>query len=282
MKLLVGGDPEIFLRDKKTKQFVSVTDFDVPGTKAKPHPVKKGAIQKDGTALEINIDPADNAKDFKDNLATVIQEARSYVPENIEFVFTPVVDYAKDYYTRIPTLALELGCDPDYNGQTGERNNNPVPIGTMRTASGHITLGWGEGFDPMDATHFWDCRQMSTRLNTYFSQFKPLWDKDQRRHQVYGAGAAFRPKPFGVEFRSLSNAWVGKPVLHEWIFDSVKWVFNHALTGGKINNMAYYSFNAPDQQEVKRQFVADYFQDASFPAFPKEAIEAPARKAFNG
>lgn len=298
MKLLVGGDPEIFLKDKDKDAYVSATEFNVPGTKAAPHKVKKGAVQIDGTALEINIDPASTAQEFSDNLSTVIQEARAFVPKNIEFVFSPVVDYEKSYFDkRIPEKAKELGCDPDYRADTGERNAMPRPVGTMRTGSGHIALGWGSGYDPLDAAHFWDCRQMSLRLRSYFTAFKPLWDLDTRRNMLYGAGAAFRPKTFGVEFRSLSNAWVGRPELYPWIFNSVKWVFDHAVAGKETNeakksilfNVHYrpiigwkdnkhyeYVYGPPNKNMLERinSHIEEVFGADDYPEFPKDFVPA--------
>ncbi len=295
MKLLVGGDPEIFLKDGD--KYVSATDFDVPGTKTAPHKVKKGAVQIDGTALEINIDPASDANEFSDNLQTVISEARAFVPKGIEFVFTPVVDYEKAYFDKIPEKSKELGCDPDYRADTGERNAMPRPVGTMRTGSGHIALGWGSGYDPLDAAHFWDCRQMSLRLRSYFDAFKPLWDLDRRRERMYGHGAAFRPKPFGVEFRSLSNAWVGRPELYPWIFNSVKWVFDHAVAGretkqakknilynihyqsilGWRDNKNYeYVYGPPPKDRLKRinDHIEEVFGADDYPEFPKDFVPA--------
>lgn len=290
MKLLVGGDPEFFLRNKDNGEFLSATEFDIPGTKRKPHPVKKGAVQVDGTALEINIDPASTAEEFSTNLTTVIGEARAFVPKNIEFVFTPVVEYEKKYFKTIPKASLELGCDPDYDADRGERNNNPAPVGTMRTGAGHISLGWGNAYDPLDAAHFWDCREMTKRLRTYFDAFKPLWDLDRKRQNMYGAGAAFRPKPFGVEFRTLSNAWVGRPELYPWIFDSVKWIFDHAVAGkqtkqySKIHlshgNYAGYDKKMapiiklntlPQRINNVNAYITDIFGD-DFPPFPAKGF----------
>lgn len=294
MKLLIGGDPEIFLKDTNTDKFVSATEFNIPGTKKAPHKVARGAVQIDGTALEINLDPAETPEEFSLNLKTVLGEAQGFLPKHVQMVFIPSINYDKKYYASLPNDCKELGCDPDYRGITGERNAPPAPLGTLRTASGHITLGWGGGFYPLDANHFYDCRMMSVRLDEYFQQFRHFWDLDEQRQYLYGAGAAFRPKPFGVEYRALSNAWVGRPELWHWIFRSTKWVFDHALSGKELKEYAplvhkkgkpigyddqfRYVFEdpppMPDRIKAVSTTIKVLFQDDSFPEFPSDFVPA--------
>lgn len=292
MKLLVGGDPEIFLQDKNTGAFVSATEFNLPGTKRNPHKVKCGAIQVDGTALEINIDPAETKEQFSLHLKTVLNEADGFLPRHIQMSFTPAIRYEPKYYDSIPAAAKELGCDPDYKGTTGAVNEPPKPDGTLRTASGHITLGWTEDQQPLDPGHFYDCRHMSLRLDNYFSIFSSFWEIPNERKRLYGAGAAFRPKPFGVEYRAMSNAWVGRPELWNWVFDSTKWIFNHVLEGNrynpcpnynnahnrkilgldKDNQYIYDDYKNPFQARIRmcEDIIYNNFYDRSFPKFPAD------------
>lgn len=292
MKLLIGGDPEVFLKDTKKDMFISAYGL-IPGTKKEPHKVKSGAIQVDGTALEINIDPASTAEEFDDNIETVLNEARGFLPENIELEFKPVVHYEAKYFKTLNPVSLELGCNPDYRATDGQRNGMPRPSGTMRTAAGHISLGWGNGLDVMDAQHFWDCRQMCTRLDKYFSHYKYLFDNDNERYNMYGRFGAFRPKPFGVEFRALSNAWVAHRSLRRWVFDSAKWVFDHAVNGGTINpyntprNLDHIGydrnytpiFSIPKVSSCN-EVTASYFNKKDFPKFPSDVIPPPVPELF--
>ena len=78
-KILVGADPELFMKNPNTNAFVSAHDR-VPGTKYEPFKVPNGAIQVDGTALEFNIDPAHSVEEFVANIKSVKQTLESYVP----------------------------------------------------------------------------------------------------------------------------------------------------------------------------------------------------------
>ena len=304
MKLLVGCDPEIFLKDSKTGKHVSAHDI-VPGTKKKPYPVKKGAVQHDGVALEINIDPASSADEFQDTLTTVLKEARELVPSNLEFDYTPAVEFDRTYFNSLPEDVRTLGCDPDYNAISGERNRIPdrerLGMPSLCTGAGHLALGWTKDADVFDEEHFWDCQQISLRLDKYFQSTKLLWDLDNTRHNLYGANAAFRPKPFGVEYRSLSNAWLGRPELWPWIFDSAKFVFDHAVAGKKtykvrgVNPFAYFAkgydrnyrmiqgFQYPADQRIAllNPFIKSIYGDDP-PALPKTfvPVEYPENPIF--
>jgi hypothetical protein len=269
MKLLVGGDPEIFLKDTKKGMHVSAHDL-VPGTKEKPHPVKKGAVQHDGLALEINIDPASSASEFAENLETVLQEARQILPSHVQMDFSPVVYFDKSYFDSLPAEVKTLGCSPDFSGENGQRNRMPnrISLGPSAcTGAGHLCLGWGKDMNTFDLDHFWDCQQMALRLDDYFFMYNKLWDNDDKRSLMYGRQAAFRPKPFGVEYRALSNAWLKYPKLWPWLFDSCKFVFDHAVEGKKVNRIYIRQYRGPIEQifsttiigfNTKGQYVQKY------------------------
>lgn len=240
-QLKVGADPEFFLRSRKTGQFVSAHDL-VPGTKQQPYPLKcGGALQADGTAVEFNIAPCISGKDFAERVQATLDEIRAYVPRDLEFTFQPSIDYEKTYFDSLPRESKELGCDPDFNAYSGKRN--PVPDAskypTMRTGSGHIHLGWAEGLNVEDRSHVWDCQMLVKALDAYFGRYSALWDNDKRRQVLYGAKGAFRPKKYGVEYRVLSNAWLNKPELWPWIFDSAKWVFEKTSEGYSEHSIPY-------------------------------------------
>ena len=249
MTITVGIDPEFFLFDSKRKEHISAHDL-VPGSKDKPHKLKDGAVQLDGTAVEFNINPASSAEEFKHNINSVLSEIRQMIPKRFEFSFKPSIRYSRRYWdTVVPDKSKELGCDPDFDAfgsnKPNERPNPGKAYETMRTGAGHIHLGWTKVEDPLDQVHFWDCQVLVRNLNRWYSAFKPLFDKDRDRQMLYGAGAVFRPKFYGAEYRTPSNAWLNYPNLYDWIFNSVQSVYK-SLEDGKEDSIHFNSWIYPD------------------------------------
>lgn len=207
MTLLIGQDTELFLR--KNDRFISAYGV-IPGSKAKPYPVKKGAVQVDGMALEFNTDPAKSFNQFKININTVLSRLQDMIPEDCEMTVCSTAHFDAKYIEDQPVEATALGCDPDYNAYTGEQNSPPNPSPTMRTAAGHIHLGWTEGKDIEDPAHMQDCMVLARQLDHYLGVPSLFHDGDLERRQMYGKAGAFRPKPYGVEYRVLSNYWITK------------------------------------------------------------------------
>lgn len=220
-QILIGCDPEVFVRNPNSKQFVTAHNM-IPGTKKEPFKVKHGAVQVDGMALEFNIDPAASRSAFVGNVKRVYHELEKMVP-GYELVPVPVADFDPDYFIKeVDAQAKELGCDPDYNAYTGKPNVIPPGSGDrpFRTASGHVHIGWTEDMDPMDPVHFEDCRIVARQLDFALGLQSLQFDKDNRRRSLYGKAGAFRPKPYGVEYRTLSNRWLTDDRLIAWVYDA--------------------------------------------------------------
>ena len=94
MTILIGADPELFLKDVTTGKFVSAEDDNgplIPGTKADPFEVKGGAIQVDGVAAEFNINAAKNFKEFYGNIKGVLKYLNKEIrSKNENLRLTPV------------------------------------------------------------------------------------------------------------------------------------------------------------------------------------------------
>lgn len=214
MELLLGADPESFLRNKKTGQYVAAHGL-LPGDKKNPLKVEKGAVQVDGLAFEYNIDPASTAEEFSKNHEVVqaqMKEMVQKVDKDLEIVFVPYVQFDMNYFKGLPEEAKILGCDPDYcssNGSVMEVSaalaNSPI-----RTAAGHIHVGWTKDEDPTGSVHFEDCRFIAHHFygRTAYIPGVPRTNEENWRLGYYGHSGAFRPKSYGVELRQYSNIWV--------------------------------------------------------------------------
>jgi len=215
MDLMIGSDPELFV--KRGGMYVSGHDL-IPGNKLVPHPVKRGAVQVDGTALEFNIEPASCEDAFSLNISTVMGELRKMVPE-YELVADPVAYFKKEYMERLPKDALELGCDPDYNAWSGEENVKPNASLPFRTGAGHVHIGWRRAVG-IDVDHIKVGQRVSRQMDFFLALPSLLFDDDKQRREMYGKAGAYRPKEYGVEYRTLSNKWVGDDKLIRWVFRS--------------------------------------------------------------
>lgn len=219
-KFTIGCDPEIFVKDSKGA--VSAHNM-VPGTKKEPAKVEEGMIQVDGMALEFGIDPIDLLNEnvynglvmrdlFSKRVGKVVgilkAEAKKTNP-NVVFNISPVQDFSEEVMSAAPEEAKELGCDPDYNAYTLEPN--PRPDGTavnFRTASGHIHIGWGADIPVDHPDHMKICADFVKVMDVFVGLFMTIIDYDPRRRILYGKAGAFRPKSYGVEYRTPSNMWL--------------------------------------------------------------------------
>lgn len=220
MQFLVGTDPEVFL--SINDKFIAAHGL-FPGTKADPFKVEKGAIQVDGLALEFNIDPAKTREEFNDNIETVLAQMEDMVRKvdsRMKINFVPIARFEKKYFDRLPEDAKLLGCDPDFN-VTGEINKSPEDLihTPLRTASGHVHIGWTNKEDPFSPEHFGDC--LSVVRHFADKSFSNLTYEEKERLQYYGGNEAFRPKPYGVELRKFSNIWVSQKETRLKMFDFV-------------------------------------------------------------
>jgi hypothetical protein len=202
-----GCDPELFV----FKDGIPVSaEGLIPGTKSAPHKVEGGAVQVDGMAAEFNIEPATTFKDFNHNIELVMKQLTTMLPEGHELRAVPAVVFDKEIFDAAPEKAKELGCSPDYNAWTGQVNPPPKSPDNpfLRTASGHIHIGWTEDADLSDPQHVMNCVDLVKQLDWYLGGWSVKVDTDPTRRSLYGKAGALRFKDYGVEYRVLSNFWI--------------------------------------------------------------------------
>lgn len=203
----IGADPEVMVR--KNGALTSAWNL-IKGTKDAPLPVKDGAVQVDGCALEFNILPATNSEEFVHNINSVLTELQSMVPQ-YELAFDePVLHLTGEEDPE----SLIIGCDPDFSAYFGKNEHR---LGNFRAAGGHIHLGW-------DGTRDEGEIQKLVRLLDLRVGIPLALERTSLRNQSYGRLGNYRLKPYGVEYRSPDNFWVSSPSLQEWVFDTCQQV----------------------------------------------------------
>lgn len=226
-KILVGCDPEVFV--KKQNVFQSAYGL-IQGDKKNPQKVRRGAVQVDGMALEFNIDPAASEDEFCINVQDVFAQMKLMVPD-YEVVAVPVAHFDAEYIKAQPAAALELGCDPDFNGWTGGVNIKPDGNRPMRTASGHIHIGWTNNEDTDDHNHRNRCNLVGKQMDFFLGLGSLFYDSDTERREMYGKAGCIRYKPYGVEYRTLSNAWLTSESLMRWVYRNAIRGVEQAMSG---------------------------------------------------
>ncbi len=205
----VGADPELFLRNQE--QLISVVGI-LGGSKVNPLPIGEGcAIQEDNVAAEFCIPPAMDVNQF----TASIQYALSDINTRAEALgltlakLTASGEFSKDQLNN--RQARTFGCDPDFNAYTGEANPRPRTANKLlRSAGGHVHVGTKE-----------DIIDVVQTLDLMLGVPSVLIDNDEERRKLYGKAGCFRPKPYGVEYRTLSNFWIWDVKTIEWVYHRV-------------------------------------------------------------
>lgn len=231
MQILVGCDPEVFVRQNGV--FKSAHGL-IKGDKKNPQKVPKGAVQVDGMALEFNIDPAASEDEFCINVQEVLAHMTRMVP-GYDVVAVPVADFDPAYLKAQPKEALELGCDPDYNGWSGAANPRPDGDRPMRTASGHVHIGWTNNEKIDDGNHIRRCFSVAKQMDFFLGLPSLFYDGDVRRREMYGKAGACRIKPYGAEYRTLSNAWLNSKDLIAWVYRATQRGMSELLKGNDLS-----------------------------------------------
>jgi hypothetical protein len=214
--LYLGCDPEVFLQDAAGAYISAIGK--IGGSKADPRQLPLGngyAVQEDNVALEFNIPPADSKNGFIESIQLVRKYLENSVNEmGLKFSTESATIFPEDQLNN--PAALMFGCDPDYNAWTMKRNPKPIsPDWRLRSAGGHVHVGY----------HMATNREKVTliRLMDLFLGIPSLFmDNGSLRKSLYGKAGAFRPKPYGVEYRTLSNYWIFDPELIDWVWRSTE------------------------------------------------------------
>lgn len=251
MQILVGCDPEVFV--KQGGEFKSAHGL-IKGDKKNPQKIARGAVQVDGMALEFNIDPAASEDEFVLNVNEVYASLKAMVPE-YEVVATPVATFDPEYMKAQPEEALELGCDPDYNGWTKVANPRPNGDRPFRTASGHVHIGWTNGQSMENAGHVQQSFAAARQLDFFLGLPSLFYDADSQRRELYGKAGALRIKPYGMEYRTLSNAWLNSDKLMSWVYRNVQIAMARLIDGDDLSKQygdIQEIINTSNKKEAKK------------------------------
>jgi hypothetical protein len=228
---LIGTDPEFFLETNSGE--ISSSIGVIPGTKKKPFYVDdKVKVHPDNIAIELAVPPASNEDLFVENIKNAIDSAKAFLSSKNDAlrINTSLVSCRPPQKLLQNKKAMTFGCEPDYDAFLMEINYPPSPNSDLRSCGGHIHVGLekhlrGEQF----------IRKAVLMMDLYLGVPSIILDTDTERRSLYGKASCFRPKPYGFEYRTLSNFWLAKEEYIRWVYQNTKLAVEAAVASEDIN-----------------------------------------------
>jgi len=137
-----------------------------------------------------------SADEFVAHIQAVMKRSLDYLP-GLSFSKLSCTIFPEDQMQH--PMAHIFGCEPDYDAWTNKTNPSPKPEHPfMRSAGGHIHVE-----TKLNKREVIKCMDLCLAVPSVLMDV----DGDKRR-SMYGQPGAHRPKPYGVEYRTLSNFWI--------------------------------------------------------------------------
>lgn len=227
----VGSDPEIFVVDENNKvipsyEFLKGKDNpDLTGTyadfKIRGNTYSSNEKQKmfwDGFQAEFNTSGESCLAWVCDStmigLQSILRSAKRFNP-NARLTIQTTIDIDNDVLQSAKPEHVEFGCMPSLNayGMSGiKADGRSVPF---RSAGGHIHFGI-EKLKKTKAKEY--VKALDKILGVACVSLFNTYD-DPRRRTMYGLAGEYRLPAHGLEYRTLSNAWLSHPVIMNLVFE---------------------------------------------------------------
>lgn len=243
----LGTDPEVFLLNREGKH-LAINGY-INASKNDPLQIPDMpmgfTLQEDNVALEYGIPPAATSEEFIASIQQVMERSRAWLPDGVDFSRLSCTVFEKDQLQH--PMSRVFGCEPDYCAYTKKRNKKPrVPVPGMRSAGGHVHVETKE--DPFVVVK---------AMDFFLGLPSVLMDDGRDRKQLYGKAGACRVKPYGVEYRTLSNFWIFSPNLIDWVWRNTQRALENLNLSPLVSQLTQKCIDTDDQQ-LARQLINDY------------------------
>jgi hypothetical protein len=242
----LGCDPETFLVDKNGKPISAIgyIKADKWNPMQIPDMPKGFTLQEDNVSLEYGIPPAASAQEFIGSINAVMQKSLDYLPE-LSFSKLSCIIFPEDQMEH--PLAHIFGCEPDFDAWADKENRKPEPPHPfMRSAGGHIHVETEK-----------DGKSVVRLMDLFLGVPSVLMDTGEDRKKLYGKAGAHRIKPYGVEYRTLSNFWIFSDRLIQWAWDNTQRAVESELDVSVYADRILQAINGNDK-EVAKQLVEEF------------------------
>jgi hypothetical protein len=246
VKFRCGADPEVFLQDKSGKpiSIIGYINADKWNPRQIPDMPDGFTVQEDNVALEFGVPPATSAEEFIKHIRQVMYKGLEFVPE-MKFSTLSCIIFPEDQMNH--PMAHIFGCEPDFNAWSGGMNKSPKPPHPlMRSAGGHVHVETKR-----------DALEVVRNMDFFLGVPSILMDKGEERKQMYGKGGAHRVKPYGVEYRTLSNFWIFEDRLIQWVWDNTARALAYEGDVREIGDAILEAINN-NNKDVARDLVKEF------------------------
>jgi hypothetical protein len=211
----IGADIEIFGKYKNSEEHKALCGL-IGGTKEKPLQIKSlnngFMIQEDNVTLEFNIPATESGTHFVDHIRTMREYTEKFL-QNLDLEQSKKSSFIFSKNELKHPKALVFGCEPDFDAWKKAENKKPFAENpNLRTAGGHVHVG-------SDISMIEGIRAMDLFLGVPSVLIDDSPESNKRR-ELYGKAGAMRPKPYGFEYRVLSNFWMFSDTLAQWIYNN--------------------------------------------------------------
>lgn len=226
MSISIGFDPEFLLVDAQTGKPVPACGL-FGGTKKEPKSFGDAApkatkkyggytYHEDNVALELGVPWAPDGRTAAERLGVgkhLIQTLAA--SKGLTLYPYGEVDFPSSSLKS--DEAHDFGCDPDFDAYTGGIQRTNIPeFKNTRFGGGHIHIGGNFNCPQFVAALFLELGLARFMKGVPVAPKSGSKARAERRHYFateprsiwYGAPGIFRPKPYGIEYRTPSSAWL--------------------------------------------------------------------------
>lgn len=240
--LMIGADIEFLMKmgvghndmELTPSEYIIGTEWDKKNPRVLYLDGKRGTgkfsamLHNDNVMLEIGFDPVplENAIHHPEVLIDDrISTIKNYILGRYNHLTVEFSEMSHGYYSKDFQSSRHFntfGCEPDFSAyEVGKKDVDPDKIGLMRMAGGHIHLGDG-GVELLEKK---EKKRLVRCLDYYLYPLFSSYDASPRL-AYYGAPGRFRPKSYGIEYRTPSNWWTYNERRIKIVLDAIKVAIN--------------------------------------------------------
>ena len=259
--LKIGSDPEFFIRDSETKEYLPSFYF-TEGTKT--HPLELGndyKIIKDNIVIEGNIPPAGTKEEWINNmlfLKNKIKEAISVI-STAQIFEGDIAPFKREFINTED--GQSFGCSTFIDAWENQVKTSPIFFDKNRTCGCHVHIS----YDITEDSSITNKEVINIALARALDFFLGIPSDSifycKKRRDGYGTLGAFRNTSYGMEYRPLGGHFA-KDIYLGWIYEQVQKAISWLNIDGNFSkilslenpDIRHYNFleiNFNDQIKIK-------------------------------